>query len=72
MKVTQNDEASEYVRAKVRRIVGYAALRRASRIVRDWQIEEREKQQFARRTLVVLLLLTLFGAIPFAARFLHN
>jgi len=47
-----NDD--EIVRAGTRRIVGREALRRASRMVADWQAEERGRAILARRIVVTL------------------
>lgn len=59
----------EIVRDGTRRIVGRAALRRASRIVHEWQTDEREKAELASKIVIALLI-----AVPalFAAfRYLH-
>ncbi len=61
MNTTQDD----YVREKTRRIVGHAALRRASRIIQTWQAEEQEKTRIAKHILLITLLLAASGGICF-------
>lgn len=48
-------------REKTRYIVGRAALRRASRTIQDWQLEEQENGQLARRIAICLLIVVLLG-----------
>ena len=56
-----SDSANDYAREKTRYIVGRAALRRASRTIQDWQLEEQEKGQLAKRIAIGLLIVVLLG-----------
>jgi RNA polymerase-interacting CarD/CdnL/TRCF family regulator len=57
----------EVVNEGTRRVVGREALRRASRMVRQWQADELEKQTLARDIAIGLAILAaaLFIAIRF-------
>ena len=60
-----NATEDDYVREKTHRIVGREALKRASRMVRDWQKEELENSQLAKRITIGLALAALAGAALF-------
>jgi len=49
------------IQAMTRRVVGRAALRRASRLVGDWQHEEREKARLVRLAVPIQLFVALLG-----------
>lgn len=53
------------IQAMTRRVVGRAALRRASHTISEWQREEREKARLARWSIPVLLLVALYGLALF-------
>ena len=59
----------EVVNEGTRRVVGREALRRASRIVRQWQADELEKQTLARDIAIGLAILG--AAIFIAIRFFY-
>lgn len=48
----------DIVRDGTRRVVGREALRRLGRLVADWQAEEREKRELARRLAIGFAILT--------------
>ena len=48
----------EIVRTGTRRVVGREALRRLSPLVTDWQTEEREKRDLARKLAIGLTILS--------------
>lgn len=52
----------DYVQEKTRRIVGREALRRASRMVQAWRVDERENARLAKRIALLVLLVALLGA----------
>ena len=60
-----NTADHDYVREKTRLIVGRDALRRASRIVREWQSQELEDKRLAKRFAIALLLASVLGASLF-------
>jgi hypothetical protein len=60
-----NTADHDYVRAKTRLIVGRDALKRASRIVREWQLQEQDNKQLATRFTIALLLASALGASLF-------
>ena len=55
----------DYVREKTRLIVGRDALKRASRIVREWQLQEQDDQRLARHFASALLVASALGASLF-------
>ena len=55
----------DYVRDKTRLIVGRDALRRASRIVRDWQLQEQEDKRLAKRFTIAIFLASVLGVSLF-------
>ena len=55
----------DYVREKTRLIVGRDALRRASRIVREWQLQGQDDKRLAKRFAIALFLASVLGAILF-------
>jgi hypothetical protein len=55
-----NSAQDDYVQDKTRHIVGRAALRRVSRMVQDWQTDERENARLARHMAIGLTLVALF------------
>ncbi|MBK8523179.1 MAG: hypothetical protein IPL58_03070 [Betaproteobacteria bacterium] len=59
----------EVVNEGTRRVVGREALRRASRMVRQWQADELEKQTLARDIAIGLAILG--AAIFIAIRFFY-
>ena len=59
----------EIVHAGTRRVVGREVLRRMSRLVADWQTEEREKHELARRLAIGLAILS---AVLLTAFFIRN
>ena len=66
-----NDTANDFVREKTRRIVGHAALKRASRMVENWQVEEQEKRWLAKCIVVGLLIALVFAVLLGTALKLH-
>ena len=60
-----NTADHDYVREKTRLIVGRDALRRASRIVGEWQSQEQDDKRLAKRFAIVLFLASLLGAVLF-------
>ena len=60
-----NTARHDSVHEKTRRIVGRAALRRASAMVQHWRVEERENARLAKRLSIALLILALAGASLF-------
>jgi hypothetical protein len=60
-----NTMKNDYVLDKTRRIVGRQALRRASRLVQAWRVEEDEKARFAKQIAILLLIVALLGAALF-------
>jgi len=60
-----NTADHDYVSEKTRLIVGRDALRRASRIVREWQLQEQDDRRLARHFTIALLLVSFLGASLF-------
>lgn len=60
----------EIVRAGTRRVVGRETLRRLSRMVTDWQAEEDEKHELARRLAIAIAILSAVLLTAFFTRHL--
>jgi len=60
-----NTADHDYVSEKTRLIVGRDAFKRAGRIVREWQLQEQDDKQFAKRFTIALLLASALGASLF-------
>ena len=55
----------DYVHDKSRRIVGHDALKRSSRIVQDWRMQEQENSRLAKRFAIVFLIVAVLLAAAF-------
>ena len=71
MNAKPNDTENDFVREKTRRIVGHAALKRATRMVGNWQVEEQEKRRLAKRIVIGLLIALVFAVLLGTALKLH-